>query len=276
MESGTPSIPSFAKMIRGRDDDQGRERVKRRLVDRCLLASLVAAATVALIAPAGAGAATTIGQTFTPTSPPSPYTCSADTTQLQTTSSSSSYAAPQAGVITSWSFQAEASPPQLRLKVGRAAGAVNNFTIVGESGLQTPLPNTLNTYLTQISVAAGDMIGSYSKTSGGCFNAFATGYSMHYLTGDLAPSTTSLFLEAPTYQMDVAAKLEADADHDGFGDETQDQCPGQAGPDNGCPSATGPTGRRAAALKKCKKKFPGKAKAKKRKKCKKKANLLPV
>ena len=42
------------------------------------------------------------------------------------------------------------------------------------------------------------------------------------------------------------------------------------------PATTAPTGQRAAALKKCKKKFPGKAKAKKRKKCKKKANLLPV
>jgi hypothetical protein len=41
-------------------------------------------------------------------------------------------------------------------------------------------------------------------------------------------------------------------------------------------ASTPPTGERAAAPKKCKKKFPGKAKAKKRKKCKKKANLLPV
>ena len=43
------------------------------------------------------------------------------------------------------------------------------------------------------------------------------------------------------------------------------------------PNTTAPTGQRAAArFKKCKKRFPGKAKAKKRKKCKKKANLLPV
>ena len=33
----------------------------------------------------------------------------------------------------------------------------------------------------------------------------------------------------------VAAVVEPDADHDGFGDETQDQCPGVAGPINGCP-----------------------------------------
>ena len=37
-----------------------------------------------------------------------------------------------------------------------------------------------------------------------------------------------------------------------------------------------PTGQRAAAVKKCKKKFKGQAKAKKRKKCKKNAKLLPV
>ena len=39
---------------------------------------------------------------------------------------------------------------------------------------------------------------------------------------------------------------------------------------------TGPTGQRAAALKKCKRKFPSKAKAKKRKKCTKNAKKLPV
>jgi hypothetical protein len=37
-----------------------------------------------------------------------------------------------------------------------------------------------------------------------------------------------------------------------------------------------PTGQRAAAIKRCKKKFPGKAKAKKRQKCIKKAKKLPV
>ena len=41
-------------------------------------------------------------------------------------------------------------------------------------------------------------------------------------------------------------------------------------------NAAPPTGQRAAAIKKCKKKFKGKAKAKKRKKCIKKAKKLPV
>ena len=48
-------------------------------------------------------------------------------------------------------------------------------------------------------------------------------------------------------------------------------------PPGNCPMPGGePTGQRDAQIKKCKKKFPGEAKAKKRKKCKKKANLLPV
>ena len=42
------------------------------------------------------------------------------------------------------------------------------------------------------------------------------------------------------------------------------------------PTASAPTGQRAAAIKKCKKKFPGKANARKRKRCIKKAKKLPA
>jgi hypothetical protein len=72
-----------------------------------------------------------------------------------------------------------------------------------------------------------------------------------------------------------------DSDADGVVDFL-DACPIQSGTNNGCPATTttppptaaapGPTGQRAAALKKCKKKKSAQA----RKKCKKKANRLPV
>jgi hypothetical protein len=83
--------------------------------------------------------------------------------------------------------------------------------------------------------------------------------------GDLAPGATDNF-EGPTpaYQFDVSAKLEPDADHDGFGDETQDQCPASAATQGAC--AASPTPR-----KKCKKKKKHRsADAAKKKKCKKK------
>jgi CSLREA domain-containing protein len=74
--------------------------------------------------------------------------------------------------------------------------------------------------------------------------------------------------------------VSCDTDGDGVVDFL-DACPTQSGTSNGCPASTpppppntstGPTGQRAAALKKCKKKKSAQA----RKKCKAKANKLPV
>ena len=36
----------------------------------------------------------------------------------------------------------------------------------------------------------------------------------------------------------LQARIEPDADHDGFGDETQDACPGRMGSLSGCPAPT--------------------------------------
>jgi hypothetical protein len=117
----------------------------------------------ALVAPSSASAATQIGETFTPTSG-----CGGEGgVALQTVSPAGQYAAPTAGVITSWSLQADAFPPRLKLKVARPAGG-NDFTIVGESEVQTTSANQLNTFPTQISVEAGDLIGEVRVGSGDC------------------------------------------------------------------------------------------------------------
>ena len=73
-----------------------------------------------------------------------------------------------------------------------------------------------------------------------------------------APSGTSL------------ARLEADADRDGFGDETQDQCPTDASTQGACP-VTPVTPAPSVKKKKCKKhKKKHSAESAKKKKCKKK------
>ena len=66
--------------------------------------------------------------------------------------------------------------------------------------------------------------------------------------------------------MDLSATLEPDADHDDFGDESQDQCPTNASTQGACPvTPATPT------KKKCKKhKKHRSAKSAKKKKCKKK------
>src|SRR6266511_3420090 len=100
---------------------------------RAILVAIIAACAWAAVWVPPAGAATQIGQTFAPVT-----SCGAASTYLQTTSPGGQYAAPSPGVITAWSFQANATPPtQIKLKVARPAGG-NLYTTVGES----PPPTT--------------------------------------------------------------------------------------------------------------------------------------
>ena len=178
----------------------------------------VAAAAMLIAVPAGASAATQIGETFTPN-----LACDADTTWLQGRSPSSQYAAPTAGVITRWSHEADAGPSDLKFKVGRR-GFGSNFTIIGESGLVSPDASTLNSYFVQIPVEAGDVIGLYTVTATGCrrFNGADSGYELNFFFDDVEPGTSEDFGETNNFQLDVSALLEPDCDKDGLGDETQD------------------------------------------------------
>jgi hypothetical protein len=191
----------------------------------------VAAVAITVFGATPASAAVEIGQTFAP-DPSVP--CGADITVLQVgTTPAGQYTVPSAGVITSWSFQASAaSAPQLKLKVGRPQGS-DVFTIVGDTELRSPAANTVNVFPARLAVASGDVIGIYSPNGGPC-GAAPAGFNVRIRTGDPPPGST-VPMSFTTGKLDLAAVVEADADGDAFGDETQDQCPGQVGPVNGCP-----------------------------------------
>jgi RTX calcium-binding nonapeptide repeat (4 copies) len=175
------------------------------------------AATALMAAPSGASGAVTIGETFTP-----PGFCAANNSRLQTVSPGNQYAAPTDGVITQWNFQAGASPPQLKFKVGRATGVPDEYTIIGQSEQVPIIPNLLNENFVRIPVNAGDIIGSWSATNGNCVRAQA-GYDYRFRSGDVQPPTTAPFTgNGNGFQIDISAILESDCDSDGFGDETQD------------------------------------------------------
>jgi hypothetical protein len=178
----------------------------------------LAAGLAALLVPSSASAATQIGQTFAEGS------CAANFTWLQGVSAPGGvqYAAPFDGIITSWSFQTNASAPQLRFKVGQPVGG-NSFRIVGESGVHPTTANAVNTFPTQIAVQAGDVIGFYTVTGGAPCLRPATGYRAFFSTGDVPPGSAPPFgSEMQQQQLNIAATLETDCDGDGFGDETQD------------------------------------------------------
>jgi hypothetical protein len=179
--------------------------------------SLIAiTATIVAFAPGQAGAATQIGQTFTPVE------ACGNSTFLQSTSPGGQYTTPFAGVITSWSFQAPASsvPSQLKLKVARPEGG-DEFTIMGEEGPRAPIPSALNIFPARIPVQAGNVLGLWGAT-GYCTRDNLAYPTYHVGAGDQPPGSTDTYLEGVNLQVDVSATLEPDCDSDGFGDETQD------------------------------------------------------
>jgi hypothetical protein len=194
----------------------------------------VAVGLVGLVIPASAGAATQVGKTFNPDE-----SCPPNSTFLM--SGVPGFTVPSNGVITSWRFQAPSTfvPTTLKLKMARHASG-NDFTIIGESDPQSPTPSQLNFYPTRIPVLTGDVLGMYmaSPDPRFCGHTLVSTTFHKLLDADPPPGTTFTYTMDADFEIDISATVEPDADNDGFGDETQDQCPGQAGPVNGCPEPT--------------------------------------
>ena len=171
-------------------------------------------------------AATQIGQTCTPVAAPL-----AALVQL-TTSAPPSYAVPPGGgVITSWRTQ---GPPiagfSTRAKLFRPTG----YTVIGESATSPIAVGVLNEFPTRIPVEAGDLLGAFG-TAGTLVCAPAPLEVVGGFAGDPAVGSTPLLATVFSSLVDVAATVEPDADKDGFGDETQDQCPTNASTQGACP-----------------------------------------
>lgn len=252
----------------------------RGILRSSVLAALASGTLVAL-APAVASASITLGQTSLSSTgdcatPSGPYT------EVQSaTAGSPGYAVPAGGgVITSWNHQGGNSETgQLKLKIYRPVPmSSTHYTVVGQSDYVDLHPNALDGGPTRIGVQEGDLLG-YTRSATAvmhCLFVAGIGDTVQDAAGaDTAVGSTTVF-SGPSgpLRINISAVLEPDADHDGFGDETQDQCPTNASTQGPCPvtPASAATGQRAAALRKCKKKRSARA----RRKCRQKAKLLPL
>jgi hypothetical protein len=163
-----------------------------------------------------------------------------------------SYVIPFDGVITSWAWHAGATPvTDLKLKVGRSVGG-GQFVIDAEAPAGSQTPNAATSYPANILVQADEIIGI--TQNGGSCTSEDVGYETTFWEGDVPPSPNPVtpFATFPDRSLPVQV--------------TVAQTP-----------VTQPTGQRAAALKRCKKRarkhnWPHS----KLKKCKKRARLLPV
>lgn len=150
-----------------------------------------------------------------------------------------SYAIPPGGgVISSWSAQVvtavEASGP-IDLNIVRTTSDPTQDLIVAQDQ-QNPgnvTAKQVKTFTTRLPVSGGDRLGVYVPSPDAiAAQGGSTGSGDIRQNGDveLAPGTTPQFTSdfASHSHLELSAVVEPDADHDNFGDVTQDACPTDA------------------------------------------------
>lgn len=200
---------------------------------RCTIALF--AATFAALGGSNASAADYVGQTAPNTATGTGCVAPANCTFFQSADSAGQYAVQHAGVLTSFYVQEPTSMPagdQVQLKVFRP-GLGGTWTIVGESAVESlPAASNLPSYGARIKVDVGDRIGfsvSYASNMAWQTSAASTSTVSTVTGGNTAVGTTlqpSDISSANSLRLNLGAYVEPDADGDGFGDETQDLCPG--------------------------------------------------
>lgn len=191
-----------------------------------------------LIAPATSSGATTIGSNLT-AAPASVFGCGSGCTYMAlalppASTAAGGLSAPTSGVVVRWRIRSGAAPHMTSLRVLRPAGGTS-WTGVAESATVTVPASATSTFDTRLPITAGDRIGVDTDTA---MNAQATtaGAQGAYWTPALGTSATLPYsgMQTPR-ELLVNADIEPDADGDGYGDETQDLCPGDATLHAACP-----------------------------------------
>jgi hypothetical protein len=219
------------------------------------ISSAAVAVTIgfALLAVSPSQAALTLGQLGSSL----PNGCSDGSYIVQTSvGSGSDYRVPPGGgVISRWSARTFSfgGPDQiLQLAVIGNDVTGDMVTFEGLSAFEHLAPATASgqafSFTTRIPVNGGERIGLYAQDmtgpqsfTWGCAVSNSNGSSDRDIWGDLsaavigAPPAPATHGQFPGQRVPVEAVLEADADNDNFGDETQDQCPTDATTQSTCP-----------------------------------------
>ncbi len=157
-------------------------------------------------------------------------------------------AAPSNGVITSWGLNVDLSeiPPEAleeivglvapRLQVWRPDGGPV-YTLVGDLGAPR-LANGENAFSARIPVQAGDHLGTTGLLTTVICESNDSGDTIGFNEDELSIGGSGNFETADEVQLPIWARVEADADGDGYGDETQDGCPQSAAYHSACPVVT--------------------------------------
>lgn len=212
----------------------------------------VAIAVLAMAVAAPAFGATSIGQA--PPGSGTSYPCGPGYGVQISNASGSGYAVPSpGGVITRWRTSAAGTVSFL---LWREEGP--NWRLLADDRKTTG--GAVTEFAARIPVSGGERIGlgMPQEVTPGCIfkTDVATdivGVQKEIGVGSLTPLTS-----APGFLFNVAADIEPDADHDGYGDETQDGCPTDPARQGPCADTDAPETK----IKKHPKKSSAKRKAK--------------
>jgi len=194
-----------------------------------------AVTAISLLATAGAGAATKVGNECTVS------TGAGNIAAVQLAKDPASplpIATPIAGVVTKWQVTLIEVPESVptKMMVFRPTADPKQFQAVAESPTVT-VHSGANVFDVRIPVQAGDRFASGGATPGGALYCF-TGSTLDVVgLGILPPvgGTFATLVEQDEVLVGVLATVEPDADGDGYGDETQDLCPQSASFQAACP-----------------------------------------
>ena len=252
---------------------------------RGMIRGAIASASALLMLAAGASsasAATTFGTdlSLTPDQSTQAYTM----TTINDLTGAAHAGAPVSGILTSVRIKTRGAGGSgviriLSLSSHPDATTYNFFNDAPEIPVTVTADATPTGHVTEVltrrPISAGQRLGFYSNDPGGTILNMVHDFSLAgecaYTAGSTAgPGTTQPYSTAACNHNVplLSGTIEADADHDGYGDETQDQCPTDASTQGPCPTPASTTSTPPPPVKKkCKKKRHAAAVAKKR--CKK-------
>ncbi|MEA2348476.1 MAG: hypothetical protein QOG62_2263 [Thermoleophilaceae bacterium] len=187
---------------------------------------ILLAAVVALLAPAAADAATTIGQADPVGTLPANCNRPAPGDEAMR---SAPYIVPAGGgVITEWRYKANGGTPTVTPRVYHATST--QLMPIAETPGTVMTANTINRIPARIPVAGGEYIGFAFFGVGFCQVSTTDPNDDWMDTGATTPAaplggSVPFAISPGNHRLTIEATLEPDADKDGFGDETQDECP---------------------------------------------------
>jgi len=145
--------------------------------------------------------------------------------------------APSAGIVTGWKVNSAYSGPVTeRLAIFRPTEMTGRFQAVFESDPVTAQPGP-NVFPARVAAQAGDRFGLVAVGADSPLACLTTEVEDHTWSypGSIEAGATQQFAAGAFVRVPLVATIEPDIDGDGYGDETQDQCPQSAAYHEACP-----------------------------------------